>query len=193
MQDQEPKKENKTVNKDIIWKSVALLLLATGLICFYCQFNNLPRAEWRDASTSPSWEMNGLCIDTAEATWKISEGDARMELRSFNFPVCKLKLGDSTGNGQVVVHFKNGEGVQMGDRVYIPYVGGKFIPKENNSLSVTEQEATIRLEDGFLSRDEYTLHQLDQKAPLWSVVVEYWPEGGSMVEIGKLSIIPNDL
>lgn len=193
MQDPEPKKENKTGNKERIWRGVALLLLATGLICFYCQFNKLPRAEWRDASTELSWEMEGLCIDEAEATWKSSAGDARMELRSFNFPECKLKLGDSTGNGQVVVHFKNGEGVQMGDRVYIPYVEGKFTPKDDNGIQVTEQEAIIRLEDGFLSRDEYTLHQMNQKAPLWSVVVECWPEGGNMVEIGKLSIIPNDL
>ena len=193
MQDQEPGKEKKTGLKDRIWGGIALLLLAVGVICFYCQFNKLPRAEWRDASTPLAWEVDGLCIEEAEAFWKSSAGDARMELRSYNFPVCRLKLGDSPGKGQVVVRFMNGEGIQMGDRVYIPYADGKFIPRENNSMKVTEQEAHVRLEDGFLSRDEYTLHQMDQNAPLWRVMVECRPEGGNLIEIGQLSPVPNDL
>ena len=193
MQDQEPAKEKKTGLKDRIWGGIALLLLAVGIICFYCQFNNLPRSEWRDASTPLSWKIEGVCIEEAEAFWKSSVGDSRMELRSFNFPVCRLKLGESSGKGQLVVHFRNGEGVQMGDRLYLPYTDGKFIPRENNSIKVNEHEAFIRLEDGFLTRDEYTLHQMDQNAPLWRVMVECRPEGGNMVEIGQLSIVPNDL
>ena len=193
MQDAEQEKPKQTGWKHRIWGIVALLILALSVVSFYCQFNDLPRAFWRDASTSLPWTAEGLRIDEAEACWKSSAGDARMELRSFNFPICRIRLGESTGKGYVVVRFVNGEGIQMGDRVYIAQTDGRFTPRESNSMQVTEQEATIRLEDGFLSRDDYTLHQLDQHASLWSVKVEYRPEGGEMKEIGHLSIVPNDL
>lgn len=193
MQEPETEKQDKSRIKDKVWGGVALLLLAAGVLAFYCQFSGLPRAAWRDASKPLSWKAGEVSIEEAEAFWKSSAGDVRMELRSFNFPVCRLKLGESSGNGHVVVRFMNGEGVQMGDRIYIAYTDGKFSPRDNNSMKVTEQEATIRLEDGFLTRDEYTLHQMDEHATLWSVLVELRPEGGEMTEIGNLSIVPNDL
>jgi hypothetical protein len=116
-----------------------------------------------------------------------------MEIRSYNFPVFRMELGEAPGKGHLVVHFLNGQGVQMGDRVYISYADGKFIPRKGNSMEVTEKEATVRLEDGFLSQDEYILHQFNQDDSLWRVVVECRPESGEMVEIGHLCILPNDL
>jgi hypothetical protein len=60
-------------------------------------------------------------------------------------------------------------------------------------MKVTETEATVRLEDGFLSQDEYTLHQFDQDAPLWRVYVECRPQDGQLQPLGYLSILPQDL
>lgn len=193
MQDQEPAKQKKTGWKDKVWGSIALLILILGIAMFWGMVKKLPHAEWRNEFKPLSWDVAGVCIDEAEAYWKSSQGDARMELRSYNFPVCRLVLDEAEGKGVVAVRFMNGEGVQMGDRVYIPYEDGKFIPRQNNSMQVTEKEATVRLEDGFLSRDEYLLHQFNQDAPLWRVVVECRPDGGEMQNMGHLSIIPHDL
>lgn len=193
MQDQETAKPKPSGWKNRIWAGIALLMLAVAAIAFWCTVNKLPHAEWRNAYKPLSWKAAGVCIDSAEAYWKASAGDARMELRAYSFPVCRIELDSAEGSGTVAIHFRNGEGVQMGDRIYIPYKDGKFTPRENNSMLVTETEATVRLEDGFLSKDEYVLHQFDEHAPLWRVYVECRPEGGIMQEMGYLSVLPHDL
>lgn len=193
MHEQETDKPQKTGWKDKLWGSVALIILVLGALGFWLTIKKLPIAEWRNEFTPLSWKAGGVCIDDAEAYWKASAGDTRMELRSFNFPVCRLELGEATGGGSVTVRFLNGQGVQMGDRIYLHYQDGKFIPKNNNSMQVTETEATVRLEDGFLSRDEYILHQLDEHAPLWRVEVECRPDNGTPQRLGHLSVLPHDL
>lgn len=193
MQEQDQEKPEKTGWKKGIWSWVALLLLAAGVLAFCLAYRNLPCSSWRDASKTLPWEAAGVSIEKAEACWKASAGDARMAIRSYNFPVFRMELGEALGKGHLVVHFRNGQGVQMGDRVFISYADGKFIPRKGNSMEVTEKEATVRLEDGFLSQDDYILHQFNQDDSLWRVVVEYRPEGGEMVEIGHLCILPNDL
>lgn len=193
MQDQECAKQPKTGWKNKIWGAVALLILVTSALLFWCSIARLPRAEWRNEFTPLSWKAAGVCIDEAEAYWKASAGDARMELRSYNFPVCRLHLDEAEGAGQITVRFLNGEGVQMGDRTYIQYRDGKFVPRTGNSMQVTETEATVRLEDGFLTQDEYILHQFNQDAPLWRVEVDCRPAEGERQPLGHLSVFPNDL
>ena len=193
MQGEEQEKPKKTGWKNKAWTIVALLILVGGVVGFRATIIKLPHAEWRNEFKPLSWKAAGVCIDDAEAFWKASAGDARMELRSYSFPVCRLELDEAEGSGYVTVRFFSGEGVQMGDRVYIQYRDGKFIPRENNSMQVTETEATVRLEDGFLTKDEYTLHQFNQDAPLWRVEVDCRPEGGETHPLGHLSVIPHDL
>lgn len=193
MHDHEAEKAKKTGWKDKAWGGVALLILLAGIISFWCSIHKLPHAEWRNEFKPLSWKAAGVCIDHAEAFWKASAGDSRMELRAYSFPVCRLELDEAEGSGYISVYFKNGQGVQMGDRTNIYYKDGKFIPREGNSLQVSEKEATVRLEDGFLSQDEYTLHQFNQDAPLWRVYVDCRPENGDTIPMGYLSIIPNDL
>lgn len=193
MQDRETEQPKQSGLKDKIWGGIALLILAVGVIAFWSTFNKLPHAKWRNEFTPLSWKAAGVCIDEAEAFWKASAGDARMELRSYNYPVCRLELDDAEGRGTVSVRFLNGNGVQMGDRIYIEYQDGKFIPRTNNSMQVTETEATVRLEDGFLTKDEYLLHQFDEKAPLWRAEVECRPENGETHRLGHLSVLPHDL
>ncbi len=193
MQDQEQAKQKKSGWKDKIWGAAAVGILATAGISFWFSINSLPHAEWRNAYKPLSWETAGVCIDEAEAYWKASAGDSRMELRAYCYPVCRLKLDGAEGEGQVTVRFMNGEGVQMGDRINIPYKDGKFLPRQNNSMQVTEEEATVRLEDGFLSEDEYTLHQFVQDTPLWRVEVECRPQNGTLQPMGHLSVFPHDI
>lgn len=193
MQDQEPEKPQRTGLKDKIWGSIALLILVAGGSSFWYTIHKLPRAEWRNEYTPLAWESAGVRISEAEAYWKASAGDARMELRSYNYPVCRIKLDKAEGNGHVTIRFINGQGVQMGDRVYISYKDGKFGTRESNSMNVTETEAQVRLEDGFLTKDEYTLHQFDEYAPLWKVEIDCRPENGEPQRLGHLSILPHDL
>lgn len=193
MKDQEQEKPKKAGWKDKVWGGVALLILVLGALGFWSIYNKLPHAEWRNEFKPLSWEAGGVCIDEAEAYWKASAGDPRMELRSYCFPVCRLALDEAEGSGQVTVRFLNAQGVQMGDRVYLPYENGKFMPRQSNSMQVTETEATVRLEDGFLSKDEYTLHQFSQDAPLWRVEVDCRPQGGEPAPLGYISILPHDL
>ena len=193
MHDQEAEKSKKTGWKEITWGSIALLILVVGVIAFLCTMHKLPHAEWRTECKPLSWKAAGVAIDHAEAYWKASAGDSRMELRSYCYPVCQLKLDEAEGTGMVTVRFQNGQGVQMGDRINIHFKDGKFVPTENNSLLATETEATVRLEDGFLSQDEYTLHQFNQDTPLWRVYVDCRTADGKLHPLGYLSILPNDL
>ena len=193
MQDQEQAKAKKTGWKSKVWGISAILILVAGIVSFWGMISKLPHAEWRNEFKPLSWKAAGVRIGKAEAFWKASAGDARMELRAYSFPVCRLELDEAEGSGHVTVRFLSGEGVQMGDRVYLQYKDGKFTPRQSNSMQVTETEATVRLEDGFLTADEYTLHQFDQDAPLWRVEVDCRPQGGETHPHGHLSVIPHDL
>ena len=193
MQEQKEPSKAKTGWKNAVWGGVALIIIAAALVGFWSAFSKLPKSEWRNASTALPWQVNGVKLDEVEAVWKNSAGDSRMELRAYCFPVCRMKLAQAQGEGQLTVRFLNSRGEQMGDRLYIAYKDGKFIPKENNSIHVTETEATVRLEDGFLTRDEYILHQFSQTEPLWRVQVGCRATGSEHQQMGYISILPNDL
>ena len=193
MHNQEAPNEKKTSWKDKLWGSLALLLLFGGIVSFWWVVHKLPHAEWRNEFKPLSWKAAGVRINHAKAYWKSSAGDERMELRAYCFPVCKIKLDAAEGSGSVAVRFVNAQGVQMGDRINIYYRDGKFDARQSNSMQVTDTEATVRLEDGFLSKDEYTLHQFSQDSPLWRVYVDCRPDNGDMQPLGYLSILPNDL
>ncbi len=193
MQDQTEQSKAKTGWKSKVWAGIALLILAVSVVTFGVMFSKVPKAEWRNAYSPQPWEAAGICIHEIDAIWKSSAGDPRMELRAYCFPICRFQLKEATGEGQVTVRFINSKGEQMGDRLYIAYKDGKFTPRESNSLHVTETEVTVRLEDGFLSKDDYTLHQLSQDEPLWKVQVGCRLSNGEQHELGYISILPNDL
>lgn len=193
MQDQKTEITKKSKWTDWFWGGAAVLIFTVGALGFWHIFNKLPQAEWRNEFKPLSWEADGVCIDKAKAFWKSSAGDSRMELRSYNYPVCRIRLDEAQGNGLVTVRFLNGSRVQMGDRIYLQYRDGKFVPRNSNSMQVTETEAEVRLEDGFLTKDDYTLHQYDQHAPLWRVEVDCSRDNKIFYRLGHISVIPNDL
>ncbi len=193
MQVPEREKQNKMGRKEKIWSTVALLILVSALICAWNIFRQVPKSDWRDESTPLSWSASGVCVSHAEAAWIPSAGDARMELRTYCYPIFRIIMKEAQGEGTIVIRFMNDKGVQMGDRVYLNYKNDQFIPRQNNSLNVSGKEATVRLEDGFLTKDEYILHQLDQLAPLWRVEVACRPRNGEHIKLGHISILPHDL
>ena len=133
----------------MVWGGLALLIFLVGAICFWSTLNKAPQAEWRNAYTRLPWKAAGVCISEAEACWKSSQGDARMELRAYCYPSCRLVLSEASGTGYLSVRMYDSNGTQMGDRVRLNYNNGQFHPTQGNSLQVTEAEARIRLEDGF--------------------------------------------
>ena len=193
MQDQKDTKELAMRKKDRLWGLIALLILFTGALCFWFIIGKAPKAEWRNAYTKLPWEAAGVCIDEAEATWKSSRGDARMELRAYCYPTCRLALQEAEGKGFISIRMYDSQGTQMGDRVRIHYSNGKFQPVQSNSVQVTDTEASIRLEDGFKTADLYKLHQINEKEKLWTIEATCHPDGGEPEQLGHLSILPHDL
>lgn len=193
MQDQKTEITKKAKWSDRFWAGAALFILVLGAAFFGYIFYQLPHAEWRNDFKPLSWKANGVCIKKAEVFWKLSAGDARMEMRSYNHPVCRIHLDEAKGSGVIAVRFLNGNQVQMGDRVYLEYRDGKFVHTESENANVTEKEAEVRLEDGFLTRDDYVLHQMDEQAPYWRVEVDCSPDNKTFYRLGHLSIIPHDL
>ena len=193
MQDQKETKKPVKKISSLIWGSISLFILLIGGICFWCTITKAPKAEWRNAYTRLPWEAAGVSISNAEASWKSSQGDARMELRAYCYPTCRLELNKAEGRGYISVRMFNSFCSQMGDRIRINYADGKFLPVQGNSLRVTENEAHIRLEDGFQNADLYKLHQINQSEKLWTVEVTCHPEGGEAEELGRLSILPHEL
>lgn len=193
MQDQKDTKMLAKRRKDMVWGCIALLILLTGAICFWSTFNKTPQAEWRNAYTKLPWEAGGVRITEAEASWKSSQGDARMELRAYSYPSCRLVLSEASGTGYLTIRMYDSNGTQMGDRVRINYHNNQFQPTQGNSLQVTGTEAYIRLEDGFKTPDLYNLHQINEKELYWSIQVTCHPNGAEPEDLGRLSILPHDL
>lgn len=193
MQDQKDTKVLAKRKKDMVWGCIALLILLAGAICFWSIIDKAPQAEWRNAYTKLPWEAAGVRINEAEASWKSSQGDARMELRAYSYPSCRLVLSEASGTGYITVRMFDTNGTQMGDRVRINYSNGQFQPTQGNSLQVTEKEARIRLEDGFKTPDLYKLHQVNEKEKYWSIQVTCHPDGAKSEDLGRLSILPHDL
>ncbi len=193
MQDQKDTKELALRKTDKLWGLIALLILFTGALCFWFIIGKAPKAEWRNAYTELPWEAAGVCVNEAEATWKSSRGDSRMELRAYCYPTCRLALQAAEGKGFISIRIFDSLGTQMGDRVRIYYSNGKFQPVQSNSVQVTDTEASIRLEDGFKTPDLYKLHQINEQEKLWTVEVTCHPDGGEPGKLGHLSIQPHDL
>ena len=193
MQDQEQKKP--IVHKLIcnIWGILSLILLVAAGIYFWSLVHKAPHAEWRNVFQPLPWKQAGVVISEAEASWKSSKGDERMELRAFCYPSARIKFAAAEGEGIVSIRFIDNSGAQIGDRVNIPYKDGKLTARNTHSLQITENELTVRLEGGYKNFDLYALHQVNMKEPYWRVDVECTPQGQERCHLGHISIIPHDL
>ena len=193
MQDQEPTKSVKGKLSRSAWGILSLLLLIGAGIYFWSLVNKAPYAEWRNAFQPLPWKHEGVVISKAEAVWKNSKGDERMELRSFCFPSARIKLDEAQGEGLISIRFFDNSGAQIGDRSNIPYKDGSFTARNTPSVQINGNEVIVRLEDGYKTRDLYTLHQVDMNEPYWRVEVECIPQGQERAHMGHISVIPHDL
>ena len=193
MQDQTPRNKKHPKQSNRLWGLASLLMLLASLTYIWSIINKAPHAEWRNIYKPTPWKAAGVKISEAEALWKSSVGDARMELRARYYPTGRIKLDSAEGEGIISVLFFDDAGNQVGDRVNISYKDGRFTARNDYSLQVTEDEAIIRLEDGFQNPDLYKLHQADQEAPLWRMEFECQPVGKKRTYLGHLSILPHDL
>ena len=176
-----------------IWGILSFLLLTAAGIYLWNIVSNAPQAKWRNAFQPLPWEQEGIVISEAEASWKNSKGDERMELRSFCYPSVRIKLAAAEGEGTISIRFFDSTSSQIGDRVNIPYKNGKLLAPKSPCIQATENEVTVRLEDGYRNEDLYTLHQVNQDEPYWRVELEYAPQGQERKFLGYISVIPNDL
>lgn len=195
MQDQRQQKTSRPPKQsNRLWGLFAFLLLISAATYFWTVVKQAPHAEWRNVFRPLPWKSEHIVISEAEASWKSSAGDARMELRARYYPSARIKLASTEGKGTLSIRFLDSTGAQIGDRVNVPYDNNQFTAKETPSLQVNGNEITVRLEDGYQAEDLYRLHQVDDKEPLWRIEVDYSPlEHRKRFYLGHISVIPYDL
>lgn len=193
MQDQTQPKQKRPKQIDRVWGLAAVLILIASITYVWSIIDKVPHAEWRNVFKPTPWEVADVKVSEAEAYWKSSAGDTRMELRARYYPVGRIKLAKAEGEGIISVRFFDDAGNQVGDRVNVPYRNGKFVPRQDYSVQATEEELTVRLEDGFQNPDLYKLHQVDENATLWRMEFDCQPVGKKRTYLGHLSILPHDL
>ena len=159
-----------------------LLALATAAVLLgLCAWfiHGLPSYTGRDASDALPWQGEGICMRSAEAYWKSSQGDERMMLRTAYYPEARLGLGETPGSGFLLLSFRDTWGREVGDPIRLPYAHGQFEPRDQSALQAHEGQATVRLEVGYGSDSEMQAHLINPKETLWTLEVKLCPEGAA--------------
>lgn len=180
----------KTSFFSVLWSTLAVVMGVGVISCAlwgYAQINaNNTREE---ASATFPWQGEGITIKSMTAWWKSSRGDARMEMRAAYYPVARIKLGECTGDGMISVIFMDAMRRQIGEPIHIPYRKGQFPAREENWVRASGDTATCRLETGFDTEEELTLHRIQPNTPLWRVRVVYRPAGEAVSrELGYVTV-----
>lgn len=173
-----------------IWGGIGCLSLMAALGAGLYVYNALPVDNWREGGIAFPWKGENVSIDSMQACWKSSVGDARMELRSHCYPEITLQLGEGSGKGHLVLEVLNSRGNQQGDTVYLPYNAGTFESRESNNIKTEGKNATVRIETGYATGDDYLLHQLNTEEPLWRVEISYRNEGSAELHHMGFTCIP---
>ena len=175
-QENAPKKPRFKISS-LIWGVIfvgMMLGLAGAGVYIY---RNVPTSEWRKSGTDTPWGGVGVVVEEADAYWRNSTGDARMELRAAFYPVLKLQLGTCEGSGNIIVRFADITGAQRGENISLAYANGAFLPSRDRNVKVEGNTAEAHIESGFSTADEYLVHKFTESAPLWRVVVTNRPAG----------------
>lgn len=167
-----------------------LLGLAGAFVYVY---RNVPTSEWRQSSTPTPWRSAGVIVNEADAYWRNSTGNARMELRAAYYPIMRLQLDACEGNGNLIIRFADETGVQRGESISIAYSNGAFMPSRDRNVVTEGNKAEVHIESGFSTADEYLVHKFTESAHLWRVVVTNRPTGTYEEQfIGYTCILPKE-
>lgn len=188
---QTEQKNNRTTpqKKGVRGIIIGTILAGVALGGIFWGYSQLPDGCHRDLSLDLPWENAGLIISEADASWRCTQGNVRMEKRTRLYPHVTFKLKAASGKGRIDVVFLDPLGTQIGDTHYLRYENGSFQEKDDLTVKAGGDTVSCWLETGFPSDDMFKLHQINQQEPLWRVVVYHRIEGtpGS-VRLGQISI-----
>lgn len=196
---QEPKEQRNAEEKprkkiiNLIWGAIFGMMLLGLAGAFVYIYRNVPTSEWRQSSSPTPWRGAGVIVNEAEASWRNSAGDARMELRAAYYPVMRLQLDTCEGRGTIIVRFADETGAQRGESISIAYANGAFTPSRDRNVVAEGNKAEVHIESGFPTADEYLVHKFTESAPLWRVVVTNRPAGTYEEHfIGYTCVLPKE-
>lgn len=194
---QEQNEQNKVKWSRWFWKKtlfragVCCMLMLAFLITGMVVYRDLPMSHWRESHTDFPWEGKGICIKSVTCHWHSSQGDERMELRAAYYPTAVITLRDKvTGKGNLIVRFLDDGATPHGQSIYLPYNENGFSFKEDLNILAMGKEATVHLEVGFRTQDEFYNHALAEERPLWKVSVWNRPDGADADEFMGYITIP---
>lgn len=170
--------------------ALGLLLLVSAVGAGVAVVWQLPVTDWKNAYLPTPWVGENLRIEQAQASWKNAAGDQFMALRTAYYPELTLTLGECSGEGLMMVNFRSVTGSVVGDTVHLRYTASGFVPQLGDLVQTNGKTAVCRIAKGFETKDDYTLHQLNEQEQLWRAEVRYVPQGGTPQLLGYVSVIP---
>lgn len=176
--DKKEKKAGKIGRWNLIFWGLSGILLLAGVAAALLPYRHLQLAEWRETATDfPVRCSTGTVLEKVEAAWQSSRGNERMELRAAYYPTATITIEAAQGAGQFMLRFVDSRGEFRGEIYTAPYQNGSFCPARDITLSDDARQATVRLEEGFDTKDAYLLHSLSESEPLWRIYVWHRAEG----------------
>lgn len=162
---------------NLIWLTMFAGMVLVVLAAVAYTYRNIPTAHWRESGDKLPLRAAELSIDDFKARWNNAKGNARLELRTKYYPSVDIKLGNGTGSGMLLVKFIDKRFEQHGAIIGIPYKDGQFITQNDFNLKAEGKTATALLEEGFNNPEDYRLHQLTEREPLWRAQLFQRPAG----------------
>ena len=193
MQEQKVSKIRNWVKKLGLWNMFFLTLfagvavVALGVVLY--TYRKLPLATHRESTTGFPIQAIGIKVESVEAEWKSSKGNARLELRTAYYPSATIRLAPGNGSGVMLVRFLNPRQEMVGELFSIPYRDGQFVKRDDVNIKAEGLSANVIMEGGYADRDSYLLHCLNEQESLWRVCVWQQPEGaGNTAYLGYKTV-----
>lgn len=163
-------------------------LILAGIITIGVMYAHLPTANGRDTSTPLPMEGIGIDIEDVQVRWQKADNE-RVALRAAIHPVAKIRLADSTKDGQLILQFVNSSDARVSDLMHIDIANGKFEHRDSDAIKAAGNELTVILESGFMGTDEYKLHTLNKHESMWKLIIQQRdPETGNRLHIGHACV-----
>ncbi len=170
-----------------IFGGIMLLIAIFTITSFY---QNVPNVKQRVHDANLPWETNDIEVEEAKATWKSSQGNARLELRVAYYPQLELNLAMAKGSGLMYVDFVNSQDQRVGSTIVLTYtVEGFARNSASENIQIKGKSAIVNVEGGFASKDEYTIHRNSETEALWTAHVSYKPDTSEeVIKLGSVDV-----